>query len=182
MRPPRTRSVSDLACRRMSSSGFWVPEANYLSNLEFSLSWQLARNTLPVNNVKFKTDVVDRPDCHRCVREFWGDERVSLLPLSTDASVLGPCWQLTDRIDPEHLLPIDLAYVCGKESLPWYGGETTGVSHAAMSDKNSGVGEANGWNLSKRTLFSSVSSDYLGISSRRRSELTESYWFWQISA
>lgn len=48
----------------------WGPAADYPSNVEFSLTWLLARNALPLNDVCFKADLADMPDCHRCAHEM----------------------------------------------------------------------------------------------------------------
>lgn len=56
--------------------------------------------------------------------------------------------------------------------------ETVIVSHAASHDKNRGMGDVNGENLTKQTLFSSVSNRILLESAQG----IRNNWFWQISA
>lgn len=89
---------------------FWscVPAADYLSKHEFSLTWQLARNRLPLNNMAFIWGLTDLPDCEWCGR---GLEEMAF-----------PLWnhhvsELTARITPKKLVLIDCAYV-----LPLYSG------------------------------------------------------------
>lgn len=70
------------------------------------------------------------PDCHRCDRGL--EERAGhaffhcplVRPFSDHVG------EMTARMDPEHLVSIDLAYVCDNVLLHW-SGDTVGVSDAA---------------------------------------------------
>lgn len=110
--------ASDPVCGRLGlwetelhSFWTWVPAANYLSSSEFALTWQLIRNGLSLNDVAFRDAWADMTDCHRCqlglekttARAFYHCPQVRLF------------WdyfsELTARIDPEHLVSADLAYL-----------------------------------------------------------------------
>lgn len=73
--------------------------------------------------------------------------------------------EFTACIDPEHLVSIDFS-LC-----------------LSVWGENGGVGDANGGNPMRRTLFSSESDWIIWASAQdKKSELVESVWFRQISA
>ena len=44
----------------------WAPGSGFLNNSEFSLTWRLARNALPLHGLNFKAGLANMPDCPRC--------------------------------------------------------------------------------------------------------------------
>ena len=44
----------------------WAPGSGFLNNSEFSLTWRLARNALPLLGVNFRASLADMPDFVRC--------------------------------------------------------------------------------------------------------------------
>ena len=44
----------------------WAPGSSFLNNSEFSLTWRLARNALPLLGLNFRAGLTDMPDCARC--------------------------------------------------------------------------------------------------------------------
>ena len=44
----------------------WAPGSSFLNNSEFSLTWRLARNALPLHGLNFRAGLTDMPDCTRC--------------------------------------------------------------------------------------------------------------------
>ena len=44
----------------------WAPGSSFLNNSEFSLTWRLARNALPLLDLSFRAGLADTPDCPRC--------------------------------------------------------------------------------------------------------------------
>ena len=44
----------------------WAPGSGFLNNSEFSLTWQLARNMLALNDWAYRACLADMPDCARC--------------------------------------------------------------------------------------------------------------------
>ena len=44
----------------------WAPGSSFLNNSEFSLTWRLVRNALPLLGRSYKAGLADMPDCTRC--------------------------------------------------------------------------------------------------------------------
>ena len=44
----------------------WAPGSSFLNNSEFSLTWRLVRNALPLRDLNYKAGLADMPDCPRC--------------------------------------------------------------------------------------------------------------------
>ena len=44
----------------------WAPGSSFLNNSEFSLTWRLVRNALPLVGLNYKAGLADMPDCARC--------------------------------------------------------------------------------------------------------------------
>ena len=44
----------------------WAPGSSFLNNSEFSLTWRLVRNALPLRGLNFRAGLADMPDCPRC--------------------------------------------------------------------------------------------------------------------
>ena len=44
----------------------WAPGSSFLNNSEFSLTWLLVRNALPLVGLNYKAGLADMPDCARC--------------------------------------------------------------------------------------------------------------------
>ena len=47
---------------------WFLEEVHFLNNSEFSLTWRLAQNVLPLFDLAFKADLVDLRYCFRCNR------------------------------------------------------------------------------------------------------------------
>ena len=85
----------------------WAPGSGFLNNSEFSLTWWLARNALPLFSLNFRAGLADMPDCARCCscleeiaeHAFYHCERVR------------PFWEWTARIEPKQLVLLDVGYV-----------------------------------------------------------------------
>ena len=88
----------------------WAPGSSFLNN-EFSLTWRLVRNALPLVGLNYKAGLADMPDCTRCAsgleetaeHAFYYCERVR------------PFWdhvgKWTARIEPKQLVLLDVGYV-----------------------------------------------------------------------
>ncbi|CAE1313253.1 unnamed protein product [Acanthosepion pharaonis] len=114
------RVMGDWECRTCRVTS--VPLASdYLSNPEFSLSWRLARNRLPLNDKAFIWGLADLPDCERC---GLGLEETAAHAFYHCPQVR-PLWdhvgELTARLAPEQLVSIDRAYACDNVSPPYSG-------------------------------------------------------------
>ena len=99
----------------------WVPGSSFLNNSEFSLTWRLARNALPLLGLNYKVGLADMPDCPRCdsgleetaEHAFYYCERVH------------PFWdhvgEWTARIEPMQLVLLDVGYVVDNVLPPFQG-------------------------------------------------------------
>lgn len=85
----------------------WVPAADYLSNPEFSLSRQLIRNTLPINDVTFRWG---EAVCHQCDLDL----EETALHAFYNCPQVQTFWdyvdELTACITPNWLVSINLTY------------------------------------------------------------------------
>ena len=98
----------------------WAPVSSFLNN-EFSLTWWLAWNTLPLLSLNFRAGLADMPDCTRCgtgLKEtaehaFYYCERVR------------PFWdhveEWTARIEPKQFMLLDVGYVVDNVLPPFQG-------------------------------------------------------------
>ena len=99
----------------------WAPGSSFLNNSEFSLTWWLARNALPLRDLNYKASLADMPDCPRCAsgleetaeHAFYNCERVH------------PFWnhvgEWTARIEPKQLVLLDVGYVVDNVLPPFQG-------------------------------------------------------------
>ena len=99
----------------------WAPGSSFLNNSEFSLTWRLARNALPLLGLNFRADLADMPDCACCgcgleetaEHAFYYCERVCLF------------WdhvgEWTARIEPKQLVLLDVGYVVDNVLPPFHG-------------------------------------------------------------
>ena len=103
-----------------------------MNNSEFSLTWWLVRNALPLVALNYKAGLADMPDCALCgsgleetaVHAFYYCERVR------------PFWdhvgEWTARIEPKQLVLLDVGYVVDNV-LPPYQGEKRVVFLAILA-------------------------------------------------
>ena len=110
----------------------WAPGSSFLNNSEFSLTWRLVRNALPLVGLNYKAGLADMPDCARCAsgleetaeHAFYYCERVR------------PFWdhvgEWTARIEPKQLVLLDVGYVVDNV-LPPYQGEKRVVFLAILA-------------------------------------------------
>ena len=54
------------AAEEIRSHCNWAPGSSFLNNSEFSLTWRLARNALPLLSLDFRAGLADLPDCAHC--------------------------------------------------------------------------------------------------------------------
>ena len=99
----------------------WVPGSSFLNNFEFSLTWRLVRNALPLLGLNYRAGLADISDCVRCgsglektaVHAFYYCERVRLF------------WdhvgEWTTRIGPKQLMLLDFGYVVDNVPPPFQG-------------------------------------------------------------
>ena len=99
----------------------WAPGSGFLSNSEFSLTWRLARNALPLANVLYKADSAAMPFCTRCDSGLDETAKHAFFYCSK----VHPLWkyvnEVTSRIAPDMLIPLDVSYVVDNVSPPFSG-------------------------------------------------------------
>ena len=105
----------------ISSHWNWATGSSFLNNSEFSFTWRLARNTLPLLGLNFRAGLEDMPDCARCssgleetaehtfyyckrVRPFWDHVR-----------------EWTAHIEPKQLVLLDDGYIADNVLPPFQG-------------------------------------------------------------
>ena len=44
----------------------WASGSSFMNNSEFSLTWRLVQNALPLVGLNYKAGLEDKPDCGRC--------------------------------------------------------------------------------------------------------------------
>ena len=108
----------DWTAEKIRSHWNWAPGSSFLNNSEFSLTWRLVRNALPLAGLNYKADM---PDCARYDRgleetaehAFYYCERVR------------PFWdhvgEWTARIEPKQLVLLDVGYVVDNVLPPFQG-------------------------------------------------------------
>ena len=99
----------------------WASGSSFLKNSEFSLTWWLARISLPLRDLNYKPGLADTPDWPRCSsgmeetaeHAFYYCERVR------------PFWdhigEWTATIEPKKLVLLDVGYVVDNVLPPFHG-------------------------------------------------------------
>ena len=111
----------------------WAPGSSFLNNSEFSITWWLARNALPLLGLNYKAGLADMPDCPRrgsgleetAEHAFYYSERVR------------PFWdhvgEWTARIEPKQIVLLDVSYVMDNVLPPF---QACGVSRDPSCSSN----------------------------------------------
>ena len=99
----------------------WAPGLSFLNNSEFSLTWRLVRNALPLAGLNYRAGLADMPDCARCSsglaetaeHAFYYCERVCLF------------WdhvgEWTARIESKQLVLVNVGYIVDNVLPPFQG-------------------------------------------------------------
>ena len=115
-----------LTAAEISSHWNWVPGSSFLNNSEFSLTWRLVRNALPLLGLNYKAGLADMLDCARCgsgleetaEHVFYYCERVR--------PFLDHVGEWTARIEPKQLVLLDVGYVVDNVLPPFQGDKRAG--------------------------------------------------------
>ena len=161
---------------RVRSHWNWALGSGFLNNSEFSLTWQLAQNALPLFGRNYKAGLADMLDCSCCSNglqetaenAFYYCERVR------------PFWdhvgEWTARIEPKQLVLLDVGYV-GDNVLPQLQGEKRMVFLAILIVARMVI-----WTVRKKGLYDDANFShrdlilFLGISLGSKSEAIENGW------
>lgn len=103
----------DLSTPESHSFSSWAPAADYLSNSEFSLTWQ------SLNDVVFRMGWAELPDCHRC-------------KLGLEEMALCPFW---DYISVLTIMCLSILHMCVIMCCPVFW-QKDGVSYIASRGEN----------------------------------------------
>ena len=99
----------------------WAPGSSFLNNSEFSLTWRLARNALPLRDLNYKAGLADILIA-LAAAVAW---KKRLSTPSTTASESGRFWdhvrEWTARIEPKKLLLLDVGYIVDNVLPPFHG-------------------------------------------------------------
>ena len=110
----------------------WALGSNFLNNSEFSLTWRLAQNALPLLGLDFRAGLADMPNCACCSS---GLEEMTEHAFNYGERVR-PFWyhvgEWTARIEPKQLLLLDVGYVIDNV-LPLFQGEKRVVFLAILA-------------------------------------------------
>ena len=121
----------------------WVPGLGFLNNSEFSLTWQLAWNTLPLFGLNYKASLANMPNCPHCgsgleemaEHAFYNCERVH------------PFWNLMARIEAKQLVLFNVDYIAD-HILPQFQGEKCVVFLAILATARMVI-----WTMWKKGLY-----------------------------
>ena len=99
----------------------WALGSGFFNNSEFSLTWQFARNALPLLGLNFRVGLADMPDCARCCS---GSEETAVHAFYYCQRVR-PFWdhvvEWTARIEPKQLVLHDVCYIVDNVLPPFQG-------------------------------------------------------------
>ena len=89
----------------------WAPGSGFFNNSEFSLTWWLAGNALPLFGLNYKAGLADMPDCPRC---GYGLEETAEHAFYYASSFVRSFWNQvgdwTAHIEPKQLVLLDVGY------------------------------------------------------------------------
>ena len=154
----------------------WAPGSSFLNSSEFSLTWWLVRNALPLCDLNYKVGLADMPDCPRCSsgqeetaeHAFYYCERVR------------PFWdhvrEWTARIEPNQLVLLNVGYAVDNV-LPPFQSEKCMVFLAILAVARMVI-----WTTRNKGLYDDANFShcdlvlYFGISWGSKSDAIENAW------
>ena len=147
-------SASDLLSERRGWTGEeirshwnWTPGSSFLNNSEFSLTWRLVRNALPLLGLDLRAGLEDMPDSARCGSGLEETAEHAFYYCERVCSFRDHVEEWTARIEPKQLVLLDVDYVV-ENVLPPFQGEKHMVFLAILT-----VGRMVIWTTGKKGLF-----------------------------
>ena len=99
----------------------WAPGLSFLNNSEFSLTWRLLRNALPLIGLNFRAGLADMPDCARCGSGLEETAEHAFYYCERVRPFWDPVGEWTARIEPKQLVLLDVGYVVDNVLPPFQG-------------------------------------------------------------
>ena len=98
---------------------YWVPGTSYFNNSEFSLTWWLDQNALPLSGLVFKAGLADMPDCPRGNRGIEETAELTFCYGERDHPFWEHVGEVTARIDPKQVVLLDVDNVVDNFDPLW---------------------------------------------------------------
>ena len=98
----------------------WAPGSGFLNN-EFSLTWWLARNRLPLFGVNYKSGLADFLECPRCSSGLEETAEYAFYYFEGVRPFWSHVGKWTACIEPKQLMLLDFGYVVDNVLLQFYG-------------------------------------------------------------
>ena len=99
----------------------WAPGSSFLNNSEFSLTWRLARNALPLLGLNFRAGLADMPDCARCGSGLEETAEHAIYYCERARPFWDHVGEWTAHIEPKQLVLLDVSYVVDNVLPPFQG-------------------------------------------------------------
>ena len=99
----------------------WAPGSSFLNNSEFSLTWRLVRNALPLVGLNYKAGLAHMPDCARCGSVLEETAKYAFYYCERVRPFWDPVSEWTARIEPKQLVLLDVGYVVDNVLPPFQG-------------------------------------------------------------
>ena len=104
----------------------WAPGSSFLNNSEFSLTWRLTRNALPLLDLDFRASLAYMPDCARCVSGLEETAEHAFYYCERVRSFCDHVGEWTAHIEPKQLVLLDVGYVVDNVLPPFQGEKRVG--------------------------------------------------------
>ena len=117
--------MSGVAGRRRRSAPIGIG-CQVRASSEFSLTWRLARNALPLLGLNFRTDLADLPDCADCCSGLEETTEHAFYYCQQVRPFLEHVEKWTARIEPKQLVLLDVGYVVDNVLPPFQGEKCVG--------------------------------------------------------
>ena len=99
----------------------WAPGSSFLNNSEFSLTWRLIQNALPLLGLNYKVGLADMPDCPRCASGLEETAEHAFYYCEWVRPFWDHVGEWTAHIEPKQLVLLDVGYVVDNVLPPFQG-------------------------------------------------------------
>ena len=147
----------DWTAEEICSHWNWVPGSSFLNNSEFLLTWRLERNALPLLGLNFKVGLADMPNCAHCGRGCEETDKYTFYDCERVRPFWDHVWVLMARIEPKHLVLLDVGYIVDNV-LPPFQGEKRVVFLAILAVARMVI-----WTTRKKGWYDDTNPSHLDI-------------------